>query len=116
MNCCHGGCGCEKKVIFPDIDKIIREVAREKAKVCPQCNSTYLAMVPVPMQPLRDIPTHCTECGAEEVWAYLPFCWCGAAMRPRDTYCHYHGHAICRCKDKAACPGWHDYSSRFIDS
>lgn len=124
MSCCGGSCGCgenahmggcEEKIILPDIDKLVREVARGKAKICPQCDSAYLAVVPVPMQPLRDISIYCTECGTEEAWAYLPLCWCGATIRPRDKYCHYQKHAVCSCTDKAACPGWHDYTEKFAE-
>jgi hypothetical protein len=83
-------------------------------KICPVCNADYLKdkVARVPKTGLEI--THCVDCGAVEVWAVLPLCWCGSVIRPRDRFCSREGHMVCRygC---APCPGWHDYSNWFIE-
>lgn len=114
MSCCHGGCGCEKKEGAPK-KKDARLKSREVGKLCPVCDAEYLASGPFFKKNSVGLDTtHCVDCGMQEVWAYLPKCWCGMTIRPRDTHCAYHGHQVCRY-ECGSCPGWHDYSSLFVD-
>lgn len=117
MSCCGGSCGCEKKEDVSKKKDAHLEL-REVGVLCPVCNAPYFASGPFFKKNSSGPDTaYCTRClvKTKMVWAYLPKCWCGATIRPRDVTCGYHGHLICKChKDNMPCRGWHDYTERFV--
>lgn len=92
---------------------------RNVGKLCPVCNEEYLLQDGVRLPALSGdeglTKEYCTQCSpkTEMVRAYLPKCWCGMTIQPRDRNCAYRGHRVCRC-DSIFCPGWHDYSRLFV--
>lgn len=119
MSCCGGSCGCGGKKSQTEKDTHSELRGRGVGKLCPVCDTLYLASGPFfKKNSSGPDTTYCTRCllKTKTVWAYLPKCWCGATIRPRDVTCAYHGHLICRCyKDNMPCRGWHDYSALFAD-
>lgn len=111
MSYCCGGRGCTKEDAHLE--------SREVGKLCPVDDAEYLASGPFFKKNSIGLDMiYCTGClvKTKMVWAYLPKCWCGATIHPRDVTCGYHGHLICQCsKDIMPCPGWHDYTEKFAE-
>ncbi len=100
--------------------RVVAGVFRDTRKLCPVCDEEYLSQdsVRLPVLPGDEGLTkeYCTVCApnTEMVRAYMPKCWCGMTIRPRDKNCRYHGHRVCQC-DSIFCPLWHDYSEKFVE-